>query len=114
MKDIVAGIVAGAAGAAVAFLTFRLTVYLMRKKGPGSMLVSFLRSLINVGFLVLAFFIGGQLPYSQLAIVLGAAIGLTVFSTILLFMLARKSAAEEKAAAAAAAGSKESETKEGD
>ena len=111
MKDILAGIVAAAAGASVAYLTFRLTVFMMRKKGPGSMAVSFLRSLINVGFLVLAFYVGGLLPYSQLAIVLGAAIGLTVFSTILLLLLAKKSAAEDKAAAAV---STEPETKEGD
>ncbi len=64
----------------------------MKRGGAGQTAVSFVRQLVNIAFLVLAFFIGKALPFSQTAVLVGAVIGLTGCSTVLLLTLAKKTA----------------------
>ncbi len=92
MEIFLTGAAAAAAGAAAAFLNYRLTVFLMNRGGAGQTAVSFVRQLVNIAFLVLAFFIGKALPFSQTAVLVGAVIGLTGCSTVLLLTLAKKAA----------------------
>ncbi|MBQ2512622.1 MAG: hypothetical protein II534_04690 [Clostridia bacterium] len=92
MEIFLTGAAAAAAGAAAAFLNYRLTVFLMNRGGAGQTAVSFVRQLVNIAFLVLAFFIGKALPFSQTAVLVGAVIGLTGCSTVLLLTLAKKTA----------------------
>ena len=92
MEIFLTGAAAAAAGAAAAFLNYRLTVFLMKRGGAGQTAVSFVRQLVNIAFLVLAFFIGKALPFSQTAVLVGAVIGLTGCSTVLLLTLAKKTA----------------------
>ena len=92
MDIILTGAAAAAAGAAAAFLNYRLTVFLMNRGGAGQTAVYFVRQLVNIAFLVLAFFIGKALPFSQTAVLVGAVIGLTGCSTVLLLTLAKKTA----------------------
>ena len=92
MEIFLTGAAAAAAGAAAAFLNYRLTVFLMNRGGAGQTAVSFVRQLVNIAFLVLAFFLGKALPFSQTAVLVGAVIGLTGCSTVLLLTLAKKTA----------------------
>ena len=92
MEIFLTGAAAAAAGAAAAFLNYRLTVFLMNRGGAGQTAVSFVRQLVNIAFLVLAFFIGKALRFSQTAVLVGAVIGLTGCSTVLLLTLAKKTA----------------------
>lgn len=90
-SDLIGGLLAFAVGAALAYGNFRLTKNMLLKKtgASGVGAVSILRQVINVGYLVLVYFLAPKLPCSMIALLVGAVLGLTIPMFLFTFRLTK-------------------------
>lgn len=90
MVYVVAGcVIAFAAGAAVAWVNYRLNLYILKKKPNALARMSLVREALSIICLVAAYAVGGAVPGGRVPILIGAAVGLTVPSVLLSMKLAK-------------------------
>ena len=90
-SDLLGGALAFAAGAVLAYVNFRLSKnMLLKKSGVNSVgAVTVLRQIINVGYLLLVYFLAPKLPWSMIALLIGAVLGLTIPMFLFTYRLAK-------------------------
>lgn len=89
-NSILHAIVAFLIGAAIATFNSWLTYRTMVKKSNKVIAVSFIRSAMNIGYLVIVFLVLSKIDYPNLYPLFGAAIGLTVPSIIFSMFFSNK------------------------
>ena len=96
MTDIlIGGGLALVVGTALSFANYFITKKLINNKKTTSpiAIISFLRQTLNIAYLVAIYFLSGLLPWPMEAMVIGAAIGVTLPSVVLSFRLSKEMAA---------------------
>ena len=99
-QPIVQGLLTFLGGAVVAGLNALLSARLLEKKPAAFASFSAVRQLLNVGYLVLIFFLSRAQGWDVTAPLIGAALGLTGSSMLFAVLLARYNDKKSKSAAA--------------
>ncbi len=89
MSFLIGGAIAFAVGALISYLLYRLNLRVLQTKPDRFASFSVVRQLVSAGYLFLVFFVSRRLPWSPLAMLLGAAFGVTIPSILLAFRLAK-------------------------
>ncbi len=90
MRMFLVGIAAFAGGAAVSWVNYLLLRFLLKKKGEAGIgMVSPLRTILSVAYLLILFLIGKKTGLNTTALLIGGALGLTVMLTFFTFRLTR-------------------------
>ena len=89
-NPIVGGILAFLGGAVISAVNYGINLTILKKNPALLASLGIVRQLLNVGYLVLVFFLSKRLPWELLPLLIGAAVGLTVPSFLLSMRLARK------------------------
>lgn len=89
MNDILVALLFFLGGLAFSYVNYLVSGFLLEKKNGNDMILPMLRQIVNIGVLVLAYFLGQKL--GQLgAVLIGTAIGLTVPGFIFSYRLSKK------------------------
>ena len=97
MATLLAGLAAFIGGALLSWGNYRLLLLLMSKKGEGGIsLVSPIRTLLSVIYLLILYFVGKRTGLSSTALLIGGALGLTVMLTFFTYRLTRSKNEEGK------------------
>ncbi len=96
-SPVTGGMLAFAGGCAVSVLNFFLNRRALEKKPSMLASMSIVRQLLSIGYLFLVFFLARVLPWDQMPLLLGAAVGLTIPSILLALRLAKINDAVSKA-----------------
>jgi hypothetical protein len=90
MVLILTGLAAFVGGALVSWANYLLLKLLMRKNGErGISLISPIRTLLSVAYLLILYMIGRQTELNSTALLLGGALGLTILLTFFTLRLTR-------------------------
>lgn len=92
--DFLGAIIAFAAGIGVSWLNFRISSYILKKHPDKYSLSTLLRQIIQVAFVVLLYFVSGQLPFGIWYVLIGGVAGLTVGMFCFTFKLLKQNEAE--------------------
>ena len=65
-------------GVLLATVNYYLSRYIMRNSTKGLAPFSFLRQLINIGYMVLLFLVADSLPWDIMPVIVGGALGITL------------------------------------
>ena len=84
----IGGIVSFAIGSVISYLIYRMNLRILKKEPDKLASFSVVRQLLSAGYLFIVFFLSRRLPWNTMAMLLGAAIGLTVPAVLLAFRLA--------------------------
>ena len=91
MTTFLTGLAAFIGGALVSWGNYRFLLLLMRKKGEeGISLVSPIRTLLSVIYLLILYFVGKRTGLGSTALLIGGALGLTVMLTFFTYRLTRR------------------------
>ena len=97
MRIFLVGIAAFVGGAAVSWVNYLLLRFLLKKKGEAGIgMVSPLRTILSVAYLLILFLIGKKTGLNTTALLIGGALGLTVMLTFFTFRLTRSLKDERK------------------
>lgn len=80
-----------AAGVFVAFLNYLLSRAVMQKKPDAYPMVSVLRQLVNVAYLVAVYFAAPYTPWERIPLLVGAAFGSTLSLFLFTYLLVKES-----------------------
>ena len=91
MTTFLAGLAALIGGALVSWGNYRLLLLLLKKKGEsGVTLVSPIRTLLSVAYLLILYLIGKRTELNSTALLIGGALGLTVMLTYFTYRLTHR------------------------
>ncbi len=76
--NIVGALICLVIGSGVAFINYLISKHTLIKSPKNFSAVTVLRQFVQVGFLVLVYFIGRNLPYDVLYLLIGAVLGITI------------------------------------
>jgi hypothetical protein len=97
MQIFLIGLAAFVGGAAISWVNYLLLRFLLKKKGnAGIGLVSPLRTILSVAYLLILFLIGKKAGLNTTALLIGGALGLTVMLTFFTYRLTRRLKDERK------------------
>lgn len=97
MRIFLVGIAAFVGGAAVSWVNYLLLRFLLKKKGEAGIgMVSPLRTILSVAYLLILFLIGKKTGLNTTVLLIGGALGLTVMLTFFTFRLTRSLKDERK------------------
>ena len=88
-SPIVGGAVGFLIGFAIAALNYRINLRTLRKKPDQLANMSVVRQVLNVACLIAAFLLGKVLPWGQVPMLIGTALGLTIPAIFFAFRLAK-------------------------
>ena len=88
-SPVVGGLLTFVGGCLVAYVNYLINRYALRKRPQLLGTLSFVRQLLNVAYFVAVFLLGKALPWDQVPLLVGAAVGLTVPSVLLALHLAK-------------------------
>ena len=89
-SPIVGGLLAFAAGLAVAGINYGVNLSVLKKKPAALASLSVVRQALNVGCLAAAYFLSKVLPWDSAPLLIGAALGLTIPSVLFSLRLAKQ------------------------
>ena len=78
ISDLIGAAVSAAVGVGVAFVNYLLSKTVLVKNPQKYSAVTVLRQLIQIGFLVVVYFIGQKTKYDPMYLLIGAALGMTL------------------------------------
>lgn len=91
MTVFLAGLAAFIGGALVSWGNYRLLLLLLKKRGEsGISLISPVRTLLSVAYLLILYLIGKRTQLNPTALLIGGALGLTVMLTFFTYRLTRR------------------------
>ncbi len=97
MKFFLIGLAAFAGGALVSWANYLLLRLLVKRKGPSGIgLVSPIRTVLSVAYLLVLYLVGKRTGLNSTALLIGGALGLTVLLTYFTFRLTRESNNQRK------------------
>ena len=97
MRIFLVGIAAFVGGTAVSRVNYLLLRFLLKKKGEAGIgMVSPLRTILSVAYLLILFLIGKKTGLNTTVLLIGGALGLTVMLTFFTFRLTRSLKDERK------------------
>ena len=97
MQIFLIGLAAFVGGAAVSWVNYLLLRFLLKKKGEAGIgLVSPLRTILSVAYLLILFLLGKKVGLNTTVLLIGGALGLTVMLTFFTYRLTRRLKDERK------------------
>ena len=93
-NNFVGALLAFIAGAIVCFVNYKLSDYFIKRHKNMFSLVSVIRQIIQVGYLVLLFFISGYTPWDKTFILTGGCLGVTIPMLVSTYKLLKTNKAE--------------------
>ena len=97
MKLFLIGLAAFAGGALVSWANYLLLRLLVKRKGASGIgLVSPIRTVLSVAYLLVLYLVGKRTVLNSTALLIGGALGLTVLLTYFTFRLTRESNNQRK------------------
>ena len=91
MTTFLAGLLAFIGGALVSWGYYRLLLLLLKKKGEsGVSLISPIRTILSVVYLLILYLLGKRTGMNSTALLIGGALGLTVMLTYFTYRLTRR------------------------
>ena len=91
MTTLLAGLLAFIGGALVSWCNYRLLLLLLKKKGEsGVSLISPIRTILSVVYLLILYLLGKRTELNSTALLIGGALGLTVVLTYFTYRLTRR------------------------
>ncbi len=97
MKFFLIGLAAFAGGALVSWANYLLLRLLVKRKGTSGIgLVSPIRTVLSVAYLLVLYLVGKRTGLNSTALLIGGALGLTVLLTYFTFRLTRESNNQRK------------------
>lgn len=64
-------------GVLISWVNYRLSLYMVKKKPELLSMVSLPRQIVNIGYLMLVYFLSEKTPWDLMPLLIGAAVGLT-------------------------------------
>ena len=95
-SNFVGALIAFAAGALICFGNYLLSEYFLKHKKDKFSAVSLIRQVIQVGYLLAAFFLAGYTPWDRTYLLIGAALGVTLPMLISTYKLLKTNSSDEK------------------
>jgi len=74
---LVGGVLAALIGLAIAAVNYKISLTVLRKKPELVSVMSLPRQVLNVGYLLLVYFLADHTPWGQIPLLVGAVIGMT-------------------------------------
>ena len=97
MKVFLIGLAAFAGGALVSWVNFLLLRLLLKRKGEsGISLVSPVRTVLSIAYLLVLYLVGKRTGLNSTALLIGGGLGLTVLLTYFTFRLTREAKEQRK------------------